>query len=418
VSSARIASNRWLRNIRQRASHAHLSRDVSQLPTPPLRSRRARLDAIIVPASRSAEHLQQAIELSAFLGAFLVVLCSKKAKIDEVAEQAARTPAARSLVVEVSKTWTHPDFPRRTSARPFREASANRRSDLSAKRNIGLLLARLHGWTKIVFADDDIVSLQADSLIRLARQLENHQVAGMVVRDHPDNSVVCHARRVVGRWQDVFVSGAVLGVGCNDLPLSFFPDIYNEDWLFFAGAAADHELPSVGEAKQAKYDPFANPDRARWEEFGDLLAEGLYALFGRQGRGLPFDQRLGAATSAYWWFFIEARLKLINRTLRLLNRLLDCDPNNSEASSALKSLSAAKSQLKVAIKPDLCTNFIDAWLEDLEDWQKFSSGVNNVGTTAEAMDFLGLQNWQGPNLVPLLLNTKKRRTGLTNPVTP
>jgi hypothetical protein len=237
-------------------------------------------------------------------------------------------------------------------------------------------------------------------------------VAGMVVRDHPDNSVVCHARRLVGRWQDVFVSGAVLGVGCNDLPLSFFPDIYNEDWFFFAGAAADHELPSVGEAKQAKYDPFANPDRARCEEFGDLLAEGLYALFGRQGPGLPFDERLGAATSAYWWFFIEARLKLINRTLRLLNRLLDQDPNNSQASSALKSLSVAKCHLKDAIKPDLCASFIEAWREDLEDWAKLSSGVNNVGTTAEAMDFLGLANWLGPNLVPPRSIPKKGRTRL------
>jgi hypothetical protein len=407
-SGASIASSRWLTSVRQRASHAYLSRDVSQWPTPLLRSGRARLDAIIVPASRSAGHLQQTIELSALLGVSLVVLCSKQAKADEVAEQAARTPGTRSLVIEVSETWTHPDFPRRTSAQPFKQASANRRSDLSAKRNIGLLLARLHGWDKIVFADDDILSLQADSLSRLARQLENHQVAGMVVREHPDNSVVCHARRLAGQWQDVFVTGAVLGVRCNDLPLSFFPDIYNEDWFFFAGLAADRELPRIGEAKQAKYDPFADPDRARWEEFGDLLAEGLYALFGRQGPGLQFDDRLGAATSAYWLFFIEARLKVINRTLRLLYRLLDGDPNNSKASSALKSLSAAKCHLKDAIKPNLCASFIEAWREDLEDWQDFSSGVNTVGSTSEAMEFLGLWTWLGPNLIPPRSTRKKR----------
>jgi hypothetical protein len=365
------------------------------------------LDAIIVPASRSAEHLQQTIELSAFLGVFLVVLCSKQAKVDEVAELAARTQGARSLVIEVSKTWTHTDFPSRTSAQPFIEASANRRSDLSAKRNIGLLLARLHGWSKIVFADDDILSLQADSVGRLARQLEDHQVAGMVVREHPDNSVVCHARRLAGRWQDVFVSGAVLGVRCNDLPVSFFPDIYNEDWFFFAREAAERDIPRVGEAQQANYDPFANPNRARWEEFGDLLAEGLYALFDRQGPGLPFDERLDAATNAYWWFFIEARLRLINRTIRLLNRSLDCGSNNDQASSAVKSLSAAKCHLKDVIKPELCANFIQAWRDDLEDWQKLSSRVNNVRTTPEAMDFLELQNWLGPNLAPRL-NPKTR----------
>ena len=102
----------------------------------------------------------------------------------------------------------------------------------------------------------------------------------MVVEQHPDNSVVCHARRLAGMSQDVFVTGAVLGVHCNNLPLSFFPDIYNEDWFFFAEEAAPRRLPRVGRARQLEYDPFANPDRARREEFGDLLAEGLYALFG------------------------------------------------------------------------------------------------------------------------------------------
>ena len=38
----------------------------------------------------------------------------------------------------------------------------------------------------------------------------------------------------------------------------------------------------MGHAVQAEYDPFANPERARREEFGDLLAEGLYALIGEK----------------------------------------------------------------------------------------------------------------------------------------
>jgi hypothetical protein len=59
-------------------------------------------------------------------------------------------------------------------------------------------------------------------------QLDRHQVAGMHVRHFPDNSVVCHARRLAGFAQDVFVTGAALGVHCNSLPLSFFPDIYKQ----------------------------------------------------------------------------------------------------------------------------------------------------------------------------------------------
>ena len=105
--------------------------------------------------------------------------------------------------------------------------------------------------------------VKTDSLARLAGQLETHQVAGMVVRRFPDNSVVCHARRLAGLTQDVFVSGAVLGVHCNSLPLSLFPDIYNEDWFFFAKEAARRRLPRVGHAVQEQYEPFADPQRAR-----------------------------------------------------------------------------------------------------------------------------------------------------------
>ena len=101
------------------------------------------------------------------------------------------------------------------------------------------------------------------NIARLAGQLEMHQVAGMVVRRFPDNSVVCHARRLAGLAQDVFVTGAVLGVHCNSLPLSLFPDIYNEDWFFFAEEGLRSALPRVGHAVQAEYDPSRIPASPR-----------------------------------------------------------------------------------------------------------------------------------------------------------
>ena len=81
----------------------------------------------------------------------------------------------------------------------------------------------------------------------------------MVVPQHPDNSVVCHARRLAGRFQDVFVSGAVLGVHCNSLPLSFFPDIYNEDWFFFAEGSGDPTAPSGRRRPAGGVQPLRHP---------------------------------------------------------------------------------------------------------------------------------------------------------------
>jgi hypothetical protein len=390
--SATSVVHRSLRKVQQRSSHAELSQDVSRGPAPSVRSRLGRLDAIIVPASRPASCLQPAINLAAQLGVLLVVLCSKQTISEQVAERVSTSPGARALVVEIPENWAHPNFPTQTSRQAFKSANADRASDLSAKRNIGLLLARLHGWNKIAFLDDDITIPQTGNIARLAAQLDRYQVAGMIVRQHPDNSVVCHARRDAGLQQDVFLTGAALGVHCNSLPLSFFPDIYNEDWFFFAPEAAAHQLPRVGNAKQPRYDPYASTERARCEEFGDLLAEGLFALIAREGPSVPFGERLGAATAAYWARFMDARRQVLTETKALLLGFLDKNGDSRRTSSAIASLEVAESQLD-KITSDLCVHFINAWREDLAEWQKFSNAVNNVGSTREAMGFLRLKSW-------------------------
>ena len=267
-----------------------------------------------MPASRPASFLQPVINLTACLGVMLVVLCSKQTRVEHVAKRVANTPGAKCLIIPILEGWTHAAFPSRTADPVFADAKAGRASDLSLKRNLGLLLARLRGWNKIAFVDDDITLSQTDNIARLAGQLDAHQVAGMVVDKYPDNSVVCHARRLAGMRQDVFLTGAVLGVHCNSLPLSFFPDVYNEDWFFFAKEAGARMLPRVGTARQLEYDAFASPERARQEEFGDLLAEGLYALFGEADPGMTLDEQLRGATKGYWDRFIQARQDVLIET--------------------------------------------------------------------------------------------------------
>ena len=391
--SATSVVHRSLKKVQQRSSHAALSQDVSRVPAPPVRSRPGRLDAIIVPASRPASCLKPAINLAARLGVLLVVLCSKQTRAEQVAERVSTSPGARALVVEIPEDWDHPKFPTRTSSQAFRRPNADRASDLSAKRNIGLLLARLHGWNKIVFVDDDVTLSRTDNVARLAGQLDRYQVAGMIVWDYPDNSVVCHARRTAGLPQDVFLTGAVLGVHCNNLPLSFFPDIYNEDWFFFAREAASRQLRGVGQATQLEYNPYASPDRARGEEFGDLLAEGLFALMGQIDPSVRLAEQLCAADEAYWSRFIDARHNVITETMTLLRVAAERGGEHGRISSALVSLRAAQHHLDHMITAEDCVSFVDAWQDDLEEWQTFSSGVNNVGSTRDALDFLQLSTW-------------------------
>jgi hypothetical protein len=381
------------KKVRQKASHSRLLRQTSVPLLLPNRSVSTKLDALIVPASRPASSFTGLIDLSAHMRTLLVVLCSRQAKVDQVAERVARTPGAQALIIDVSAPYELPHQPQRTSAERFTAASSNRESDLSTKRNLGLLLARLNGWTKILFLDDDITLARTDSFAGLARQLDDNQIAGMVCREFPDNSVVCHARRLAKLRQDNFVSGAVLGVNCTDIPLPFFPNIYNEDWFFFSKAVARRELSNVGNATQAAYEPFADSNRARHEEFGDLLAEGLYSLFGDiDNPSLRYNQLLNGATWQFWSDFKEARRASMRVTRGRLERFGDIH-GDDETGQALRSLEAAEEQLD-AIKPDLCMDFLEMWQADLAEWEAFYERTSNVGSIREAMDFLEIKQWR------------------------
>ncbi|RZT15447.1 hypothetical protein EV649_6236 [Kribbella sp. VKM Ac-2569] len=376
------------RKIKQIQSHANLLFDAS---VPVAGSANTRLDAIVVPAARPASELQHVISLAATLAVPLVILCSRQAQLRQVVRRVERTFGAEALVIEVPESYRPPCPTPLTSAHEFHLASAERSSDLSVKRNIGLLLGRLRGWSKILFVDDDIRGFNPRDVARLAGYLDRSPVASMVSREFPDNSVVCHARRTVGFKQDVFVSGATLGVNLQHRGLSFFADIYNEDWFFFARHAAERTLPKVGEVSQLEYFPFADPLRAGREEFGDLLAEGLYAAF-ESGRR-SFDDHLRTALHpSHWREYKEVRLETIENTLTALEQvgkwLSQTEYDNME-----ESLTTAR-KWSANISPDLCVSFIESWQEDGQRWQQMLSRLPSRLSERDALAELQLQSWR------------------------
>lgn len=363
------------------------------MPVPSGRSRRCRPDAIIVPAARPASALAGLIELAAELETALVVLCSRQAKVDQVAERLRRVNRSRGLVVHVGNDYKLPVPEFETSLSEFIKVSYGRTSDLSLKRNFGLLLARRLGWRKTVFIDDDI-TVSAPDVARLAHQLDDHPFAGMVCHDFPDNSVVCHARTLAQLPQDQFVTGAVLGVNCSDhLPLPFFPDIYNEDWFAFGEAAARHRLTKTGEAHQASYEPFATSTRACYEEFGDLLAEGLYWLMQQLGPDYSFRQITHLASKEYWSTFIHVRLETLRESKTLLGGFMKRGSYSDEVPAAIRSLQSAEDRYTYnPITADACVDFLKAWQSDVEKWGKCSR-VITTGTISDAMSWLHPTSW-------------------------
>ena len=257
------------------------------------------------------------------------------------------------------------------------DSCVNPNGDLSTKRNIGLLLARMTGWERIFFLDDDIRDLYPLDLHDVATMLGPFAAVGMRAVDFPDNSVVCHGHRETGGYQDVFVSGSVLAVHCDEA-VTFFPEIYNEDWFFFYHAAAARRLGQHGRpATQLSYDPFADPQRAAGQEFGDVMAEGLYSLL---------HHRIGmdCAGSDYWQIFLDSRMKFLEAVLA---RSEEVEPYLQNRIAGTIETAMAWSQ---QIKPAMCEHYIALWKQDLVTWEQRLRDVPRLSSVKAALRELDL----------------------------
>jgi hypothetical protein len=335
----------------------------------------ARLDGIVVPAARSAEHLEPALQLGAALGVPVVLMCSHNVRPRAVAAVAGEVPGAEWRAVDI-----HPGLRSRlpelhTSG--FMAAVVGTRGDLSLKRNLGLLIGRAAGWRTLLFLDDDIVDLRPHAIAHAVGGLDQHSVVGMPARYYPDNSVVCHARRFIpGSRQGVFVGGNALAISVDRCD-SFFPEIYNEDWLFLAPHLDKRKVAADGNVQQLPYDPFEIPDRATSEEFGDVLAEGLVGHLHRGSLNRP-------PTAENWSAFLDRRARFIAEALAAC---ADRAADDNEARKALSALRRAENA-REKILPAILTKYLAAWLDDLRLWRDYLAGVPRLGTLEAALDWL------------------------------
>ncbi len=335
---------------RQHVTHRHLLTRVDARSTPP-----AELDAIIVPNGRPPAYLRQAIDAATQLGAQLLLLCSLRADAHNAALLASRAGALVTAIdVRRLPAWGIPAF---ETDQLLRHSRYHRKVDTSLKRNLGLSIAALAGWKRILFLDDDIELPDLEDLRVAAGALREHAVVGLENDGMPDNSVVCHALRDIGVAQATFIGGGALAVGENAFD-SFFPNIYNEDWFFLLDGVGLRPSAVTGLATQKPYDPYRAADRARGEELGDTLAEGVFGL-------LDSGLGLGDADEKYWRAFLPDRRRIIGHTLE---RVESSTIESAQKGRMITALKAAIGR-SYRIEPELCVNYLRAWQADSVSWR-------------------------------------------------
>lgn len=333
------------------------------------------VDAIVVPAGRSTDHLATAAELAYRTNSLLVVLCSRDAAASRVAEVMTPGVEPRWHAVDVPAGFGHPLllFRHPEPGRPERGG----RASLSTKRNIGLLLGRMLGWQTLLFLDDDIRDIDDTDVLFAAGGLGPTSAVGLEVADWPDNSVVCHANRLGGGAQEVFVGGSALLVDGRADDLGFFPTIYNEDWLFLVDALLARRVCRSGTVRQLRYDPFVDPVRGRVEEFGDVIAEGLIEHLHEPGADVY--------RSRFWRDFLLRRRAFIADTAARLA----AQPHHPTRRAALRALRAAE-QRRAEIDPASCARFVRDWRADLATWRSRLARIEHAEGLPAALARLGL----------------------------
>jgi hypothetical protein len=303
-----------------------------------------------------------AAELAIALDCPLVTLHS--GRYTSALAAARRLPAKTDRIAIDVPNLTSLRLPAFATSKVLSGTKFDRPTDTSAKRNIGLMLCHMLGWKHVVFLDDDIEIPVPVDLELAAGLLDKHNIVGLFVDGFPDNSVVCHANRIAGGRQESFIGGGAIVVEA-ERTRSFFPDIYNDDWFYMLDDATGLQpVATIGRVRQRPYDPFRNPDRARAEELGDVLAEGVFWLLD-QGKSVQ------DADGRHWQGFLARRGSFINHVLSLVS---EADIEPAEKRRMVEALKAARGRLAF-ITPGLCRDYLQALAADRRLWQSHMASL-------------------------------------------
>ncbi|GIE29466.1 hypothetical protein Ait01nite_025110 [Actinoplanes italicus] len=351
-------------------SHADL---LTELPVPADAAGR-KLDAIIVPTAWPANALRHAMQVGNETGCTVVALCSRAASAERAIDVADEEGAA-VLAVDVKRSLAG-KLPESAADVLLQRSGFGTSSDLSLKRNLGLVLARGSGWRRVLFLDDDIHIDQPKQLHQVAGLVDGYRAVGLANEGFEDNSVVCHAYRAVGGEQASFIGGGAMIVDAAQ-SRSFFPNIYNEDWLFLLGDGVPFKAAKAGVMRQRTYDPFAKPARAIGEELGDTLAEGLFWL-------LDSGEPLERAGTSYW-------AAALFRRRQFIDLVIDMVGPDEDRHRMRRSLEAARGRSS-SISYGLCQQFVELWQTDLARWRRYMGRLKPRNSPEKFLHEVGLSH--------------------------
>ncbi|MBL8121199.1 hypothetical protein JNM87_00415 [Candidatus Saccharibacteria bacterium] len=352
----------------------------------------ANLEAIVVPSARGASHLEYSAQRALHSNLPLVVMCSGDTDHEQAAKFLSdvrpakpwKQPRLQYYAVQLPPGYSHELFD--FTAQNIIPDDLKNPSDLALKRNIAACLLERF------FNMDDDMYVTKEALDAVGSLMAANAVVGLKSVGMVDKSVIHHALdqaklflrhgKVTRRSQNI--SGNSMAINTQQ-HVSHNPlEIYNEDWLmlwYVLRNSPGKTHVADGEAIQKQFDPFAQPDRPRREEFGDTMVEGLYR---HRTQKLPQEMLYG---KSYWQETIRLRRELAQLVLNAFNRPateigtsymnsdIQANPEKWIAYRRMAYIMVEGALEKILaynalIDPELCTTYIRQLDEDQQKWDE------------------------------------------------
>jgi hypothetical protein len=232
-------------------------------------------------------------------------------------------------------------------------------------RNYALVLAKLLGFQRVIMIDDDIIFRGAKQVFNILSALSRFDIVGARTIGMPDDSVVGHLIRALGLEQDEFISGQFVGIDISAVDY-YFPNIYNEDWVFFLFQTATSSLARISEVEQLAFDPFRNFRRkSLFQEFGEIAVDGVFnAVVAKKDLSLLY-------TKDFWTDVCRERAKLLEE----LSEVVKSHPNRRVFELILKGLQ----RYHLSIHPEQFRLFFENYRDSLSDWHTLLSTLSRYG---------------------------------------
>jgi len=221
-------------------------------------------------------------------------------------------------------------------------------------RNYAVALAKLLGFERILMVDDDMLVQSYEQVLQVFKLLSRFNIVGAKTFGMADDSVVGHIIRLLGLEQDDFISGQFVGIEVNSVSY-YFPNVYNEDWLFFFLEHTKSSLAQYTEVEQLKYDPFERAGRkSLFQEFGEIAVDGVFEAVVYRKNAALLQRRW------FWTDICSERKKLLAEIQRMTESL----PNGKR----FKEIFDALRTYHLSLNPIQFSFFFAEYCRSLDGW--------------------------------------------------